>query len=72
MGILPVQVGDYVILRKPHACGANRWQVVRLGADVGLVCVHCGRRVLLPRDEFERRLRQRLPREEQGDETAGS
>lgn len=70
MGILPVQVGDYVILRKPHACGTNRWQVVRLGADVGLVCAHCGRRVLLPRDEFERRVRQRLPGKEQGDETA--
>lgn len=63
MEILPVQIGDYVILRKPHACGANRWRVVRLGADVGLVCTSCNRRILLPRDEFERRLRQRLPEE---------
>ncbi len=67
MGILPVKVGDTVILRKPHACGTNRWQVVRLGADVGLVCLHCGRRVLLPRDEFDRRLRRVLSEEgEQG------
>lgn len=71
MGILPVKVGDYVVLRKPHACGANRWQVVRLGADVGLRCVHCGRRVLLPRDEFDRRLRRRLSEEESGNETSG-
>lgn len=70
MGILPVKEGDYVILHKPHACGTNRWRVVRLGADVGLVCVHCGRRVLLSRDEFDRRLRQRLPKEEQGDEAS--
>lgn len=71
MGILPVQVGDYVALRKPHACGANRWQVVRLGADVGLVCTHCGRRILMSRDEFDRRVRRRLPEEVDGDETPG-
>ncbi|MCS6829140.1 MAG: DUF951 domain-containing protein [Armatimonadota bacterium] len=71
MGILPVKVGDYVALRKPHACGANHWQVVRLGADVGLVCTHCGRRVLLPRDEFDRRVRRRLPGEAGQDETSG-
>lgn len=71
MGILPVKVGDYVMLRKPHACGANRWQVVRLGADVGLVCAHCHRRILVPRDEFDRRVRQRLPGEVEGDETPG-
>ncbi len=68
MGILPVKIGDVVVLRKPHACGANRWRVVRLGADVGLVCLHCGRRVLLARDEFERRLRQLLPEEGRDDE----
>ncbi|MGC8785098.1 MAG: DUF951 domain-containing protein [Armatimonadota bacterium] len=71
MGILPVQVGDYVMLRKPHACGENRWQVVRLGADVGLVCARCQRRILMPRDEFDRRLRQRLPEERQEGETPG-
>jgi hypothetical protein len=59
-----MQVGDYVILRKAHACGTNRWQVARLGADVCLVCLFCRRRVYLPRDEFERRLRQHLPSEE--------
>jgi len=71
MEILPVQIGDYVALRKPHACGANRWRVVRLGADVGLVCTHCDRRILLPRDEFERRLRRRLVEEEAGGEVSG-
>jgi hypothetical protein len=57
------------VLRKPHACGANRWQVVRIGADIGLVCTQCQRRIMLPRDEFERRLRRRFTGE--GDGTAG-
>lgn len=71
MGILPVQVGDYVVLRKAHACGANRWQVVRTGADVGLVCTHCGRRILMPRDEFDRRVKGRLLGEVENGETPG-
>jgi hypothetical protein len=43
-------------LRKPHACGANEWEVVRLGADIGLRCRGCAHRILLPRPDLERRL----------------
>jgi hypothetical protein len=56
---MPVQVrlGDLVRLRKPHPCGGDCWEVVRVGADIRLRCQECGRRVLLPRGIFERRLR---------------
>ena len=61
---MPVQfnVGDRLRLRKPHPCGGYDWQVVRLGADIGLRCEKCGRRVLLPRAEVERRTKQVLSR----------
>ncbi|HEV2239386.1 MAG TPA: DUF951 domain-containing protein [Ktedonobacterales bacterium] len=49
-------LADRVRLRKPHPCGATTWRVVRLGADIGLKCEGCGRRVLLPRSEVERRI----------------
>ncbi len=49
-----------VRLRKPHACGSYDWQVVRVGADIGLKCLNCGRRVLLTRREFEKRLKTKL------------
>ena len=49
--------GVAVRLRKPHACGGLQWTVTRTGADVGLQCQTCGRRILLPRDEFLRRVR---------------
>jgi hypothetical protein len=52
-----VQLDDVVRLRKPHPCGSSDWQVVRLGADIGLKCMGCQRRVLLPRAEFERRVK---------------
>jgi len=47
-----------VRMRKAHPCGNDEWTVTRTGADVGIVCSGCGRRVMLEREEFERRVRQ--------------
>jgi hypothetical protein len=52
-----IRVGDLVRLRKPHPCGGYDWTVVRIGADIGLRCSTCGRRVLLARRIFNRRLK---------------
>jgi hypothetical protein len=52
-----VQIGDVVRLRKPHPCGGYDWQVVRIGADIGLKCQTCDHRVLLTRREFEKRVK---------------
>ncbi len=60
MKFVPLALGDRIRLRKPHPCGSYDWVVVRLGADIGLKCEGCGRRVLLPRSEVERRLKQIL------------
>jgi hypothetical protein len=61
---IPFAVGDTVRLKKPHPCGGFEWSVVRIGADIGLKCHGCGRRVLLPRRELERRLKARQPADE--------
>ena len=55
------ELGDRLRMRKQHPCGNSDWEVVRLGADIGLRCEKCGRRVLLPRSEVERRIKQVLP-----------
>lgn len=52
-----VRIGDEVRMRKAHPCGSEQWRVVRLGADIGMVCSGCGRRVLLPRAQFMRQVR---------------
>lgn len=62
------QMGDRLRLRKKHPCGSFDWEVVRLGADIGIRCEKCGRRVLLPRAEVERRVKQILPRIERPDD----
>lgn len=55
--MLEIDMGDVLRLRKPHPCGGYDWRVVRLGADIGLRCLKCDRRVLLPRSDLERRLK---------------
>ncbi len=52
-----LKLDDVLRLRKPHPCGSYEWKVVRLGADIGLECTQCGRRVLLTRRELARRVK---------------
>ena len=54
---LPLVIGDVVRLRKPHPCGSLEWTVTRLGADIGIKCNGCQRRILLPRRDLEQRIR---------------
>ena len=58
------KLGDIVRLRKKHPCGSYDWQVVRLGADIGIKCQGCNRRVLLERRIFERRVKAVIPQGE--------
>jgi hypothetical protein len=60
-----LQLNDQVRLRKPHPCGSYEWMVTRLGADIGLECKGCGRRVMLTRRELAKRLKKLLPRQEE-------
>ena len=52
-----VRVGDIAEMRKPHPCGGAEWQITRVGADIGMKCLKCGRRIMLARGEFERRVK---------------
>lgn len=52
-----IRLGDIVRMRKPHPCGGTEWTVVRLGADIGIRCLTCSRRVLLPRSQFLRQVK---------------
>ncbi len=52
-----MKMGDVVRLKKPHPCGHTDWVVIRLGADIRLKCLGCGRRILLPRREVAKRMK---------------
>ena len=60
--VMDLRVGDVLRLRRKHPCGGFDWDVVRVGADIGLVCRGCGRRVLMRRDVVRRRVRSLLER----------
>ena len=49
--------GSVVRLRKPHPCGGSDWEVVRMGADIGLRCLTCQRRTLMPRSALDKRVK---------------
>jgi hypothetical protein len=56
-----LKLEDVVRLRKTHPCGGTDWKVVRLGADIGIVCLTCGRKVLLDRRTLVKRLKKLNP-----------
>lgn len=53
-------LADTVEMKKPHACQNNDWEILRLGADIKLKCLGCGRTIMLPRGEFNRKLKKVL------------
>jgi hypothetical protein len=54
--VLELYLGDVVRLRRGHPCGGDTWLVDRLGADIGVRCLTCGRHVLIERASLERRV----------------
>ncbi len=60
--VMEIKLGDVVHLKKKHPCGSYEWQVVRLGADIGIRCLKCQRRVLLKRSVFEHRVKEFISR----------
>jgi len=49
-------LGDIVKMKKQHPCGSYNWEVVRMGMDIKIKCVGCGRLVMLSRSEFEKKM----------------
>lgn len=50
-------LGTIVIMKKQHPCGTNEWEIIRVGADIKIKCLGCGRTVLIPRVEFNKKLK---------------
>ncbi len=57
------EIGSRVILKKGHPCGENLWEIVRLGADIRIKCVGCGRIVMIPRVEFNKKIKKIMEKE---------
>lgn len=51
------KLGDLVIMKKAHPCGTNEWEITRVGADIKIKCIKCGRSIMMPRIEFNKKLK---------------
>lgn len=51
------KVGSIVVMKKEHPCGSNEWEVTRTGADIKIKCIKCGRSIMLPRIDFNKKLK---------------
>lgn len=51
---------DIVEMKKQHPCGTNRWKIIRMGMDVRIKCLGCNRSLMIPRKEFEKKLKKVL------------
>ncbi len=58
--LFDLEKGDIVRMRKTHPCGGSTWVVTRLGADIGLECLTCQRRIMLSRRELMKKMRENL------------
>lgn len=50
-------LNDIVIMKKVHPCGSNNFEIIRLGADIKIKCAKCGRVIMLPRVEFNKKIK---------------
>lgn len=53
-------LGDVVEMKKAHPCGVNAWKVIRMGADIRIKCTGCDHSVMIPRLEFEKKMKKVL------------
>lgn len=58
------KIGSNVIMKKPHACKTNLWEVIRTGVDIKIKCVNCGRCIMMDRLEFEKKLKKVVNKDE--------
>ena len=61
---LDYKLGTKVTMKKQHPCGSNEWEITRMGADIKIKCLNCGRTILIPRIEFNKKLKKIISQED--------
>lgn len=54
------EIGDIIELKKGHPCGANQWEILRVGADFRIKCMGCGHLLMVPRSKIEKNVKKHL------------
>ena len=56
-------LNDKVIMKKVHPCGCSEFEIIRLGADIKIRCINCNRVIMLPRDDFNKKIKKLIENE---------
>ncbi len=59
------KLGSIVIMKKQHPCGTNKWEIIRIGTDIKIKCLNCNRVIMLPRVEFNKKIKKVVSNEEE-------
>ena len=59
------KLNDVVVMKKEHPCGSNKFEVIRLGTDIKIKCVKCGHVIMLPRIEFNKKIKKVMENEKE-------
>lgn len=51
------RLNSIVMMKKEHPCANNEFEVIRVGADIKIKCCKCGRTIMLPRIEFNKKIK---------------
>lgn len=51
------KLDSIVMMKKSHPCGNSEFQITRMGADIKIKCCKCGRSIMLPRIEFNKKIK---------------
>ncbi len=51
------KLGTRLVMKKQHPCGNNIFEVIRLGADIKIKCINCGRTIMIPRVEINKKIK---------------
>ncbi len=57
MQVIPLKVGDKLLLKKKHPCSSDVFKVLRVGSDIKILCDGCGRDLMLPREKLEKMIK---------------
>ena len=64
---MDVRVGDVLVMKKNHPCGANEFEVLRSGMEFRLRCRGCAHEVMVPRRKAEKNIRKIIREEQESD-----
>ena len=59
------KLNDVVVMKKVHPCGAIDFEIIRLGADIKFKCLKCGHVIMLPRVDFNKKIKKVIENEKE-------